>query len=59
MVLTRRRFSLVVQRCTPERVQSWNPATPSAQPSHTPRFKIRHAYGKLSRLSQTVLSISL
>ena len=36
IVLTRSRLRRVVHRCTPESVQSWKPATPSAQPSHTP-----------------------
>ncbi len=37
MVFNRSRFKRVMQRCTPSMVQSCNPATPSAQPSHTPR----------------------
>ena len=42
-VFTCKRLSRVVQRCTPLIVQSLNPATPSAQPSHTPLLRIRHA----------------
>ena len=58
MVLTRSRLSRVVQRCTPESVQSWKPATPSAQPSHTPLRRIRHAYGRLRRFSHTTFAMS-
>ena len=36
-------------------VQSWKPATPSAQPSHTPLRRMRNAHGRLRRFSQTVL----
>ncbi len=54
-VLTFSRSRRVVQRCTPLIVQSWKPATPSAQPSHTPLRRMRHAYGRSRRLSQTVL----
>ena len=38
MVFRRSKFSRVMQRCTPLMVQSWNPATPSAHPSQTPRL---------------------
>ena len=59
IVLTRSRLRRVVQRCTPDSVQSWKPATPSAHPSHTPLRMIRHTYGRLSRFSQKVRTISL
>ena len=39
-------------------VQSWNPATPSAHPSQTPLFRIRHAYGRFRRFSQITLPMS-
>ena len=55
MVLRRSRFSRVMQRCTPSIVQSWKPATPSAQPSQTPRLRTFQAYGRLSRFFQTTL----
>ncbi len=58
MVLIRSRFSLVVQRWTPESVQSWKPATPSAQPSHTPLLRMRHAYGRFRRFFHTILAMS-
>ena len=50
--------SRVVQRWTPDSVQSWNPATPRAQPSHTPLRRIRHAYGRCRRLAHTTLAMS-
>src|SRR5437016_6757034 len=42
----------------PEIVQSWKPATPSAQPSHTPRLITFQAYGRLSRFFQTIAAMS-
>ena len=55
---SRSRFRRVVQRWTPESVQSWKPATPSAQPSHTPLRRIRHAYGRWRRFVQTTFAMS-
>ena len=54
-VLTFSSSRRVVHRCTPLIVQSWKPATPSAHPSHTPLRRMRHAYGRLRRFSQTIL----
>jgi hypothetical protein len=51
-------FRRVVHRCTPSMVQSWNPATPSAQPSHTPFDSTFQAYGRFWRFSPTTLAIS-
>ena len=43
-VLTSSSRSRVVHRCTPSMVQSCRPATPSAQPSHTPLVSTSQAY---------------
>ncbi len=56
-VLSLSSSSRVVQRCTPSSVQSWNPATPSAQPSQTPLRRIFHAYGRCLRFCHTTFAI--
>ena len=57
-VLSRISSRRTMQRCVPSSVQSDRPDVPSAQPSHTPSLRIRHANGRSSRLSHTSLSIS-
>ena len=47
-----------MQRCGPSIVQSERPEAPSAQPSQTPRFKIRQANGISFRFSQRIFAIS-
>ena len=44
-VFSRISSSRTMQRCTPSSVQSDRPEVPSAQPSHTPSFRIRQANG--------------
>ncbi len=48
----------MVHRWTPSMVQSWNPATPSAHPSHTPFERTSQAYLRWARLSHTICAIS-
>ena len=47
-----------MHRCVPGRVQSERPDVPSAQPSHTPSFRMRHANGSSSRFSHAIFTIS-
>ena len=57
-VLTSSRRSRVVHRWTPSMVQSWRPATPSAQPSHTPLVSTSQAYFGCLRLTHATLAMS-
>ncbi len=48
-----------MQRCVPGSVQSDRPDVPSAQPSQTPRLRMRQANGSWSRFSHATFSISV
>ena len=58
-VLNSRSSSRVVHRWTPSMVQSCSPATPSAQPSHTPLVRTSQAYLGWLELSLAIRSMSL
>ena len=57
-MFNRIKSSRTMHKWTPSIVKSRTPVVPSAQPSQTPRVRMRHAKGSSPRLRQMVLAIS-